>query len=182
MKKKFWTILALFVVIPGLLFMVSCAAPKVDPGTAPDKDAKTEESAEAYVPRDAEGNPLEGQELQQALADEKDSFLNKDIQFEFDSSTILPAAEVVLRDKATWLKRNPGQVVLVEGHCDERGTNEYNLALGDRRAQSAKNFLMYLGIDASRLSTVSYGEEKPLDPGSSPNAWSKNRRAHFVIE
>ncbi len=72
--------------------------------------------------------------------------------------------------------------MIIEGHCDERGTNEYNIALGDRRANSAKNFLINLGIAASRLTTISYGEERPLDPGHKIQAWAKNRRAQFVIE
>ena len=70
----------------------------------------------------------------------------------------------------------------IGGHCDERGTNEYNLALGERRAESAKNFLVSLGVNASRLKTISYGEEKPVDTGHDEAAWSKNRRAHFVTE
>jgi peptidoglycan-associated lipoprotein len=71
--------------------------------------------------------------------------------------------------------------VTIEGHCDERGTNEYNLALGDRRAESAKSFLIDLGIDSSRLTTISYGEERPVDPRNMEEAWAKNRRDHFVV-
>ena len=71
--------------------------------------------------------------------------------------------------------------LVIEGHCDERGTNEYNMALGDRRARSARDFLVNLGVDASRISTVSYGEEKPADPGKTEEAWAKNRRAQFVF-
>ncbi|MCG2831147.1 MAG: OmpA family protein, partial [Desulfobacteraceae bacterium] len=88
----------------------------------------------------------------------------------------------VLKRKAEWLRNNPGESIIVEGHCDERGTNEYNLALGDRRAQSAKNFLIDLGIAESRLTTISYGEERPADPRQNEDAWSKNRRDQFVIE
>ena len=80
------------------------------------------------------------------------------------------------------MKENPRAKIIIEGHCDERGTNEYNLALGDRRAFSSKSFLVDLGISDSRLRTVSYGEERPLDPGSDEGAWAKNRRAHFVIK
>jgi peptidoglycan-associated lipoprotein len=88
----------------------------------------------------------------------------------------------VLKEKAAWLQDRPEVDVLIEGHCDERGTNEYNLALGERRAQSAKVFLVNMGIASSRLTTVSYGEERPLDPGHDEAAWAKNRRAQFVIE
>ena len=83
--------------------------------------------------------------------------------------------------KAAWLRANTNVTVTIEGHCDERGTNEYNLALGDRRADSAKAFLVDLGIAASRLTTISYGEERPLCLQKNEECWSKNRRGHFVI-
>jgi peptidoglycan-associated lipoprotein len=81
-----------------------------------------------------------------------------------------------------WLRINPDIEIIIEGHCDERGTNEYNLALGDRRAESVKVFLLDLGINNSRLKTISYGEERPADSEHTETAWAKNRRAHFLIE
>jgi peptidoglycan-associated lipoprotein len=119
----------------------------------------------------------EGEKFQSA----RELFENEDILFEFDSASLSAEAQEILRAKAAWLKANPGARVIIEGHCDERGTNEYNLALGDRRAFSAKSFLVDLGIADSRLTTISYGEEQPVDIGSSEDAWAKNRRAHFVI-
>jgi peptidoglycan-associated lipoprotein len=113
---------------------------------------------------------------------ERDMFENEDILFEFDSAKLSDEAQQILRNKAEWLRENSRAQVIIEGHCDERGTNEYNLALGDRRAFSAKSFLVDLGIDQSRLTTVSYGEERPLDSRSDEDAWTKNRRAHFVIK
>ena len=83
---------------------------------------------------------------------------------------------------AEFLKNNPGAAVLIEGHCDERGTPEYNMALGERRAASAKSYLVSLGVKGGGLSTVSFGEEKPVDPGHNEEAWAKNRRAHFVVK
>jgi peptidoglycan-associated lipoprotein len=112
----------------------------------------------------------------------RDEFINEDIYFEFDQSTLSPEAQEILRGKAGWLSSNPEAFVIIEGHCDERGTNDYNLALGDRRSQSAKRFLMDMGISGSRLETISYGEERPLDPASNEEAWAKNRRGHFVIK
>ncbi len=103
-----------------------------------------------------------------------------DIHFDFDKSFIREDAKPVLQDVADYLKRTPNAGVLIEGHCDERGTAEYNLALGERRAESAKSYLLSLGVKAGALSTVSFGEEKPLDPGHNEDAWAKNRRAHFV--
>ena len=112
---------------------------------------------------------------------ERSVFENEDIHFEFDSIRLSPEAQVILRKKAQWLSANPAVKVTIEGHCDNRGTNEYNLALGDRRAHSAKIFLIDLGIAESRLHTISFGEERPLDPGENEDAWARNRRAHFAI-
>jgi peptidoglycan-associated lipoprotein len=106
--------------------------------------------------------------------------MQEDIYFEFDKSTLTPAAQDNLLQKAEWLRENPDATVTIEGHCDDRGTNEYNLALGDRRAESAKAFLVDLGIDASRLASISYGEERPVDPRNNEEAWAKNRRDHFI--
>ena len=115
------------------------------------------------------------------LSEERKAFENEDIYFPYDSAALTPEAQEILRKKAVWLQENPTAEVTVEGHCDERGTNEYNLALGEARAQSTKNYLIDLGISASRIGTISYGEERPLDPTSSEEAWAKNRRAHFVF-
>jgi peptidoglycan-associated lipoprotein len=112
----------------------------------------------------------------------REIFENEDVLFEFDSASLSVEAQEILRAKAEWLKDNPSARVLIEGHCDERGTNEYNLALGDRRAYSAKAFLTDLGINDARLSIISYGEEQPIDSQSTEEAWAKNRRAHFVIK
>ena len=115
------------------------------------------------------------------LSEERKAFENEDIYFPYDSAALTPEAQEILRKKAVWLQENPTAEVTVEGHCDERGTNEYNLALGEARAQSTKNYLIDLGISASRIGTISYGEERPLDPTSSEEAWAKNRRAHFLF-
>jgi peptidoglycan-associated lipoprotein len=105
----------------------------------------------------------------------------KPVFFGLDSSEIDPAAKAVLDANAPLLKRYPSWIVTIEGHCDERGTAEYNLALGERRAIAARAYLVSLGISADRLRIVSYGKEFPFDPGHEDNAWTKNRRAHFVI-
>jgi peptidoglycan-associated lipoprotein len=101
--------------------------------------------------------------------------------FELDSSDISPDGQKALEADATLLKKYPTWTVTIEGHCDERGTAEYNLALGERRAVAARTYLVSLGISADRLKTVSYGKEFPFDPGHDEAAWAKNRRAHFVI-
>jgi peptidoglycan-associated lipoprotein len=103
------------------------------------------------------------------------------IFFDFDKSVLKPESQALLKKKADWLKANPATKMLIEGNTDERGTAEYNLALGERRAESAKKFLVDLGIDAKRISTISYGEERPLDPRQKEEAWAKNRNDGFVI-
>ena len=104
-----------------------------------------------------------------------------DINFAFDSSSVSEASKGILRDNAKWLMDNASAKVTVEGHCDERGTDEYNMALGERRARSSADYLRSLGIAADRMSTVSYGESMPLDTGHTEAAWGKNRRAHFRV-
>ena len=104
-----------------------------------------------------------------------------DINFEFDEFTLTDTARDKLSQNASVLLKNPDINVLIEGHCDERGTEEYNMALGERRANAAKQYLVTLGITESRISTISYGEENPLDPEHNEVAWAKNRRDHFVI-
>ena len=165
MQKKKWIFLALLLVIPGLLFSVSCQKKLVD--ASPEPVAKEEpkeapkEAAPVYTPSGV--------------------IMQEDIYFEFDSSTLTPAAQDNLLRKAEWLRENSDVTVTIEGHCDERGTNEYNLALGDRRAESAKAFLVDLGIDAMRLTTISYGEERPVCNQRNEECWAKNRRGNFVV-
>jgi peptidoglycan-associated lipoprotein len=105
----------------------------------------------------------------------------KPVFFDYDSADLAPAAQAALAENAAVLKKYPDWTVTIEGHCDERGTAEYNLALGERRAVTARAYLVSLGIPADRLRTVSYGKEFPFDPGHDDAAYAKNRRAHFVI-
>ena len=104
-----------------------------------------------------------------------------DIHFEFDQYRILDEDISTLERIAGWMRDNPDARVLIEGHCDERGTNEYNMALGEQRALAARRYLVGLGIDSERLTTISYGEERPLALGDNEAAWAQNRRGHFVV-
>ena len=106
----------------------------------------------------------------------------KPIYFDFDKYDIRPADAKVLDANAQWLKSNDSQLVLIEGHCDERGTNEYNLALGERRAKSTMNYLVSQGVQASRITIISYGEERPSCTQKNEECWSKNRRAQFLVK
>ena len=102
------------------------------------------------------------------------------IFFDFDKSDLKPDAQDTLQKLAGWLNGKPNVTITIEGHCDERGTREYNLALGERRANSARDFLIALGVDAGRLTTISYGKERPAVLGSNEDAWAQNRRDVFV--
>ena len=106
----------------------------------------------------------------------------KPIYFDFDKYDIRPADAKVLDANAAWLKTNDAQLVLIEGHCDERGTNEYNLALGERRAKSSMNYLVSQGVQASRITIISYGEERPVCAEHNEECWSKNRRSQFLVK
>ena len=206
MRKKLWIYLALLVVIPGLLFTVSCAKkvtqaepsaeeivaePEVDNAAriAEEKAAQEEAArqwemaSEEDIADQAQAEAAAKEEaLMQELAAAKQMFENEDIHFDFDSSALQPMAREVLQRKADFLFELVDASIIIEGHCDERGTEAYNIALGDRRAESAKAFLVDIGIDPSRMTTISYGEERPVDPASNAEAWAKNRRVHFVIE
>jgi peptidoglycan-associated lipoprotein len=137
--------------------------PVDDPGIR-SVDADSAEGADfAVSDPSGEGGPLE------------------DIQFAYDQSDLTDQARATLERNAQWMRSHAAARVRVEGHCDERGTVEYNLALGERRAQATRDYLVSLGVEAGRLSTVSYGKERPLDPSSTEAAFSKNRRAHFAV-
>lgn len=105
----------------------------------------------------------------------------KDIFFDFDKSTMRDDAKPNLNEDLQWLNANPAEQIMIEGHCDERGTAEYNLGLGERRAKAARDYLVAAGIDARRIKTVSFGKERPFVLGHDEAAWKWNRRAHFVV-
>ena len=123
------------------------------------------------------------EEVEEVALPERDAAIleGEAIYFDFDKSFIKPAYRAILREKAGVLRDNPSIHIRIEGNCDERGTNEYNIALGERRANSARSFLMSLGIASFRIETMSYGEERPLLLGHDENSWSRNRRDDFVV-
>jgi len=106
----------------------------------------------------------------------------KDVFFDFDRAAIRNEQKAALNDNAGWLKANSGAKIILEGHCDERGTAEYNLALGERRAKVVKDYLIAAGVAAERVSTISYGKERPFVLGHDESAWKWNRRGHFVLQ
>lgn len=188
MRKKIWLALALVMILPVMFLTVSCAKKVVEAEPAPAPAPVVTAPAPAPDPaaaREAERKRLEEERLRAEAAARqatKTAFVDENVHFEFDSSALTPRAQQVLTAKAAYLRANTGVSAVIEGHCDERGTAAYNMALGERRAESAKAFLVNLGIAANRLTTISYGEERPLDPRSNEEAWAKNRRAQFVIK
>jgi peptidoglycan-associated lipoprotein len=195
MLKK-WTIsaLAVLLAVSVTVSISACAKKKIssEPPSAVTSEEEARRRAEEEAQQRERQKALQEEELgEEGLSEKmaaertesaKTIFENQDIQFEFDSIRLTPVAQEILTKKAAWLRANPKAKVTIEGHCDSRGTNEYNLALGEGRAQSAKAFLVDLGIDPSRLNTISYGEERPIDRAQTEEAWAKNRRAHFVID
>jgi peptidoglycan-associated lipoprotein len=154
---------------------VGCAKEEPPPpmAEAPPRPAAPPPPAPAPAPAPAPGPSISQQAFQE--------FQNQDINFDFDKYDLRTDARAILDRKASFLNQISSVRAQIEGHCDERGTSEYNLALGERRANAAKQYLTTAGISAARLSTISYGKERPLDPGQNEAAWARNRRAHFVI-
>jgi peptidoglycan-associated lipoprotein len=152
------------------------------------KEAKEKELAR--IKEEEAKKAQEKKEFEQSLVAKKtpgiegevfETKLLKDIHFDFDKYDILQGDAEILKGNAALLVKFPNVKIQIEGHCDERGTVEYNLALGERRANSTKNYMISLGISGNRISIISYGKERPMDPAHNEDAWAKNRRAHSVI-
>jgi peptidoglycan-associated lipoprotein len=156
------------------------AEEKVAEEKAVEEKVAEEKAVEEKV---AEEKVAEEKAVEEKVAEDRRGirFEAEPIYFDFDKSFVRPEYRPILREKAEFLKDNPNVHVRVEGNCDERGTNEYNLALGERRAESAKSFLISLGISPDRIETISYGEERPLAVGHNEESWTQNRRDDFVI-
>lgn len=185
--KRFW-----FLVLIMLFVGVGCAQRKTT-GQADTQltaeqqkaaaDAKaaekvTDQSAGQKVTQlDANGNPIN---RDAAAMDEEKSRVFQDIHFDYDKYEIREDAKPALKSLANYLIKNNLEKIVIEGNCDERGTNEYNLALGDRRAKATMGYLVAAGIASSRIETISYGEEKPLCKEQTEECWAKNRRSHFI--
>jgi peptidoglycan-associated lipoprotein len=184
MKRKWLMVLALVLIVPGLLMTAACSKKQVKSdatsaagdGSLSGRTGK-DTGKSSTTTRSGADTGIGGTGTRDAAADR---FVNEDVNFAYDSSALDARGQEVLKSKADYLRANNVNAT-IEGHCDERGTSEYNMALGQRRADSAKKFLVNLGISASRLNTVSFGKERPVDMGHGEASWSKNRRAHFVL-
>jgi len=184
MRKNVWLTILLGVILPAMFFTVSCTknVVKTEPvsTTQPEISKTSDKSAEQVKQTE---QMQEDRSQAEAAASEAAgmAFVNENILFSFDSSVLSDQAQQILNSKADYLRANSGVTVTVEGHCDERGTEAYNIALGERRAESVKNFLVDMGISANRLNTISYGEERPIAMGQDEASWGKNRRAQFMV-
>ena len=169
MRKYKW----LIVLVALAVALSACAKKQTTPvkETAPAPEVVPPPIQEPTTPR----------EQQPPVVEEKPIALG-DVFFEFDKYAVTPEYKSVLTKNAELLMANPSKKLLVEGHCDERGTAEYNMALGERRAKAVIEFCTAYGIAADRLTWISYGEERPFDSGHTEDAWAKNRRAHMVLQ
>jgi len=172
MVRKQW-----FVLILIGLFALALGACAKKPATKVETQPAPEVAEQPAAPAE---EVTETPQVQEEVPAVKIPVLS-DVFFDFDKSTISDEGKQALAENARQLKEGGAMGIVIEGHCDERGTNAYNLALGEKRANAAKDYLVSLGVDGARIQTISYGEERPFDPGHDETAWAKNRRAHFVI-
>ena len=162
--------LLILAAVLSLVAVAGCGGKKaVEPTPATDSGSSAPPVEEANIVENVSPPPTEVSPVS----------LN-DVFFDFDQYNLSAEAKGTLEANAREMKRVTDASVTIEGHCDERGTKAYNLALGDKRANAAKDYLVSLGVTASRITTISYGKERPFDTGSSESAWAKNRRAHFT--
>jgi peptidoglycan-associated lipoprotein len=184
MSKK--SLIATILILSIALIMTGCPKKTV---VKEEPFIKKEEATKAEAERKAKETKAK-EEFEKSMVAKKtpgiegevfESSLLKDIHFDFDKYDIRPADAAILKGNADLLKKYHKVKVQIEGHCDERGTVEYNLALGERRANSTRDYLVSIGVSPERISTISYGKERPLDPAHDEGAWTKNRRAHTVI-
>jgi peptidoglycan-associated lipoprotein len=161
-----------------LALLAGCTSADEEPSSLGDAGANAaggDASGRGISSSELAGQPMPGsqEDLEVSVGDR--------VLFDYDSSVLNPVATQALDRQAAWLKQYPDVIVTVEGHADERGTREYNLALGDRRASAVKNYLVALQVSDDRILTLSYGEERPADPGHDEAAWAENRRAVTVV-
>ena len=156
-------------------------APPVETATAPEPTVPVQSPDRDFEPPKTPPEDVLSEDIREADRMARERGWIRDAFFAFDASTLDADAQEALQQSATWLRSHPEFRIRIEGHCDERGTEQYNLALGNRRADTAASYLATLGVDRSRMQIVSYGEERPFEEGSNETAWAQNRRAHLVL-
>lgn len=184
MSKKVWLSISFVMILSVMFFTVSCAKKVVQNEPEPMTQSEVSKAPGKSAMEAEQAKRLQEDRLRAEAAAREAAgaaFVHENILFSFDSSVLSDQAQQILNSKANYLRANSGIMVMVEGHCDNRGTEAYNIALGEKRAESVKNFLVDLGISANRLNTISYGEERPIAMGQDEASWAKNRRAQFVV-
>ncbi len=187
MQNMFRISLILLLIITCFVFTASCAKKKVEPDLSFDEAAKQAEEArleelERQLSLEEERLAAAAEEAEREMIAAREMLMDEDVYFKKGISSLSPEAKEILMKKARWLQDNPDISVIIQGHSDEPGSAEFNLALGEKRAGKVKTFLIKLGISSSRLIPVSYGRERPVASGENKEKRSKNRRVHFVIE
>jgi peptidoglycan-associated lipoprotein len=182
MKKSYRGLLVILIFVQA--FVVTGCAKKAEPAKV--EEVKPPLAAPAPTPAPAPGSSegalaVQAQNPMSNIDDGMKALQENNIYFDFDNYDLKPEAQETLNQDAAFLKANPDITIQISGNCDERGTVEYNLALGERRAKAAQDYLVSMGITKERLSVISYGKEKPIDPGHDEEAWAKNRNDQFVI-
>lgn len=181
MRKHVWSSVVLVMILTAMFLTTSCASKKVKPA---EPVAQTEPEVQKVVQEKAKEVAVEEnlpqQEAPAPMVPEQDA-VEDNIYFAFDSSDLSSQAREILNNNADYLNKHSNLTITVEGHCDDRGSEAYNNALGKRRAESVKKFLMARGISTDRLATISYGENRPAVMGHDESSWARNRRAHIVV-
>lgn len=189
MRRLFITVL----IITGIVSIAGCSTKRILPPDQPaveqteEKKGDKKAEADAAVSKEPHKESITEKHISKAQPSDSEMSIKelqtkiKDIHFDYDRYDIRDDAKPVMKEVADMLSKNRKIKVIIEGHCDERGTNEYNLGLGDRRASSTKEYLVSLGIPTGKIETISYGEEKPVCAEQTEECWGKNRRAHFVL-
>jgi peptidoglycan-associated lipoprotein len=159
-----------------VLFVAACATKPKDAADSSGSGSSSSDSSSEGTVTESSGSGIVAGSQEDLIVNVGDR-----VFFGYDSSDLDSDALELLQDQVAWLKQNSGVSVTIEGHCDERGTREYNLALGEKRAQAVKNYLIGLGISPDRVSTISYGKERPAVVGSNDGAWAQNRRSVTIV-
>lgn len=184
--NKVLSVLTLAIIAVSFMFVTGCqkrAVTRPEVATPPVAKEQPEPIQQQKAPE-----KITEQKVEQVASSDIDSRVSegkegmfKDILFDYDKYDVRESYKAELQAVSAWMRKNSSATLSIEGHCDDRGTNEYNLALGDRRAKAVKDFLISLGVPSSRIESISYGEEKQICTEQSEECWAKNRRAHFVV-
>jgi len=185
-RSRALSVLTLTMIVVSYMLVAGCqqkAATRPEQTSQPPAKEQPEAAKEQKGPEKITGEKagtVTSEDMPPGYAEGKEGMF-EDVLFDYDKYDVKDSYKAEMQEISKWMTKNSSATLSIEGHCDDRGTNEYNLALGDRRAKSVKDLLIALGVPSSRIETISYGEEKPVCTEQSEDCWTKNRRAHFVI-